>query len=91
MRQSKFTETQIVSILKEADAGRPVNEIWRHYGISAATHYKWKAKYGGLEVSDVKRLKELEYEHSWLKRMYADLSLENLALKDVIAKRSRAY
>jgi putative transposase len=60
MRQSKFTETQIVSMLKEADAGRPVNEIWRSYGISSATYYKWKAKYGGLEASDVKRLKELE-------------------------------
>ena len=73
MRQSKFTETQIVSILKEADAGRPVNEIWR--------------KYGGLDASDVKRLKELEHENSRLKRMYADLSLENAALKDVIAKK----
>ena len=87
MRQSKFTETQIVSILKEADAGWPVNEMWRKYGISSATYYKWKAKYGGLEVSDVKRVKELEPENNRLKRMYADLSLENEALKDVIAKK----
>lgn len=71
MRQSKFTETQIVSILKEADAGRPVNEIWRSYSISSATYYKWKAKYGGLEASDIKRLKELEHENGRLKRMYA--------------------
>ncbi|BCA57145.1 hypothetical protein W02_42850 [Nitrospira sp. KM1] len=76
MRQAKFTETQIVSILKEADAGRPVNEIWRHYGISSATYDKWKAKYGGLEASDVKRLKELEHENNRLKRLYAALSLE---------------
>ena len=87
MRQSKFTETQIVSMLKEADAGRPVNEIWRAYGISSATYYKWRAKYGGLEASDVKRLKDLEHEHSRLTRLYADLSLENAALKDVIAKK----
>ena len=87
MRQSKFTETKIVSILKEADAGRPVNEIWRSYGISSATYYKWKAKYGGLEASDIKRLKELEHEHSKLKRLYADMALENAALKDVIAKK----
>jgi putative transposase len=87
MRQSKCTETQLVSILKEADAGRPINEIWRHYGISSATYYKWKAKYGGLEASNVKRLKELEHEHSRLKRMYAALSLENAALKDVLAKK----
>ena len=82
MRQSKFTETQIVSILKEADAGRPVNEIWRKYGISSATYYKWKAKYGGLEASDIKRLKELEHENSKLKRLYADM-----ALKDVLPKK----
>ena len=88
MRQSKFTETQIVSILKEADAGRPVNEIWRKYGISSATYYKWKAKYGGLEASDVKRLKELEHENSRLKRMYADLSLENAAF---IERFNRTY
>ncbi len=87
MRQSKFTETQIVTILKEADAGRPVNEIWRKYGISSATYYKWKAKYGGLEASDLKRLRELEHENGRLKRLYADLSLENAALKDVIAKK----
>ena len=87
MRQSKFTETQILSMLKEADAGRPVNEIWRSYGISSATYYKWKAKYGGLEASDIKRLKELEHENSKLKRLYADMALENAALKDVIAKK----
>lgn len=68
-------------------AGRSVNEIWRQHGSSSATYYKWKAKDGGLEASDVKRLKALEHEHSRLKRMYADLSLENAALKDVIAKK----
>jgi putative transposase len=87
MRQSKFTETQIVAILKEADAGRPVNEIWRKYSISSATYYKWKAKYGGLEASDIKRLKELEHENSKLKRLYADVALENAALKDLIEKK----
>ena len=87
MRQSKFTETQIVSMLKEADAGRPVNEIWRNYGISSATYYKWKATYGGLEASDIKRLKELEHENSKLKRLYADMALENAALKDLIEKK----
>ena len=87
MRQSKFTETQIVSILKEADVGRPVNEIWRKYEISSATYYKWKAKYGGLEASDIKRLKELEHENSKLKRLYADMALENAALKDLIEKK----
>ena len=87
MRQSKFTETQIMTILKEADAGRPVNEIWRKYGISSATYYKWNATYGGLEASDIKRLKELEHENSKLKRLYADMALENAALKDLIEKK----
>jgi len=87
MRQSTFTETQIVSMLKEADAGRPVNEIWRSYRISSATYYKWKTKYGGLEGSDIKWLKELEHENSKLKRLYADMALENAALKDVLAKK----
>ena len=68
MRQSKFTETQIVTILTEADAGRPVNEIRRKDGISSATYDKWEATYGGLEASDLKRLKELEHENSRLKR-----------------------
>jgi putative transposase len=87
MKQSKFTESQIVAILKEADAGMPVNQIWRKHGISSATYYKWRAKYGGLEASDVRRMKELEAENSRLKRMYADLALENEAIKAVLKKR----
>ena len=86
MRQSTFTETQIMSILKEADAGRPVNEIWRKYSLSSATYYKWKATYGGVEASDITRLKELEHEHSKL-RLYADRALEHAARKDVIANK----
>ena len=87
MKKSRFSETQIVSILKEADAGMKVDEICRKHGISAATYYKWKSKYGGMEASDLKRVKEMEAEISRLKRMYADLALENDALKNLIEKK----
>ena len=87
MKRSRFSEHQIVRILKEVEGGRTVKEVCREYGFSDATYYNWKAKYGGMEASDIKRLRELEEENRRLKQMYADLSLENRALKDVIAKK----
>lgn len=87
MKKSKFTETQIVSILKQADAGIPVKDVCRQAGISTAAYYQWKSKYGGLEASDLKRVKELEAENAKLKRMYAELALDNAAMKDLIAKK----
>ena len=87
MKKSRFTENQVVSILKEADAGAKVKEICRRHGISDATFYNWKSKYGGMQASDLKRLRETEAELSKLKRMYADLSMENDALKDLIEKK----
>ena len=87
MKKSRFTESQIVSILKEADAGAKVKEICRRHGISDATYYNWKLKYGGMEASDLKRMKELEAENSKLKRMYADMAMENHALKELIDRK----
>ena len=88
MKQSKFTETQIVKALKEHENGRKVDEISRELGISNATFYKWKERYGGLEASDLKRLKDLEQENSKLKRMFAELSLDHHALKEILSKKN---
>lgn len=87
MRKSRFTESQIVQILKSVEAGRTVKDVCREHGVSDATYYNWKAKYGGMEASDIRRLKDLEDENRRLKQMFADLSLENRALKDVIEKK----
>lgn len=87
MKNSRYTETQIVKILKEVEGGRLVKEVCREYGISDATYYNWKSKYGGMEASDVKRLKDLEDENRRLKSMFAELSLEHRILKDIIEKK----
>lgn len=87
MKQTRFTETQIVAILKEADSGMLVKDVCRKHGISDATYYNWKSKCGGMEASDLKRTKEMERELSQLKRMYAELALENRAMKDLIEKK----
>lgn len=87
MRKSKFSENQIIAILKEVEQGRTVKDVCREHTVSEATYYQWKAKYGGMQASDVKKLRDLEDENRRLKQMYADLSLENRALKDVIAKK----
>ena len=87
MRKSRFTESQIVSILKDGDAGVPLAELVRKHGISRATYFNWKSKYAGATVADLRRMKELEAENAKLKRMYADLALENAAIKDVLSRK----
>jgi putative transposase len=87
MKRSKFSEEQIIGILREQEAGSPTAEVCRRHGISSATFYAWKAKFGGMEVSDAKRLKGLEDENAKLKRLLADAMLDNAGLKDLLAKK----
>ena len=87
MRNSKFSESQIAEILKEAEAGVAVAELARKHDISPATFYQWRSKYGGMSVSDMQRLRELEQENARLKRMYADLSLDHAVLKEALTKK----
>ena len=87
MRKSKYSETQIITILKAVEAGKSVRDVCREHEISDATYYKWKTKYGGMEATDIRRLRELEEENHRLKQMYAELSLDHRILKDVLTKK----
>ena len=87
MRKSRFTESQIVAILKQGEGGVPIAEIVRQHGISKATYFQWRSKYAGASVDELKRLRELEAENAKLKRMYAELALENAAIKDVLSRK----
>lgn len=87
MKATRFTESQIVAILKQQDSGQTVTQITREHGISEATFYNWRAKYGGMQVSEVKRLKELEDENRRLKKMFAELSLQNEIIKEALTKK----
>ena len=87
MKNSKFSEVQIIKILSEQNQGKAVNEICREHGISQTTFYKWKSKYGGLDVQQLSKMKELEKELSQYKKIVAELTLENVVMKDVISKK----
>jgi putative transposase len=87
MRKSKFTESQIVGILAEGESGLAVGDIGRKHGISNATYYQWKSKYAGVSANELKRIKDLEAENGKLKRMYAELALENSAIRDVLSRK----
>jgi putative transposase len=87
MKRSRFTEEQIIAVLREQEAGVPTVDVCRKHGISTATFYAWKAKYGGMDVSEAKRLKQLEDENAKLKRLLADAMLDNVALKDLLSKK----
>ena len=87
MKKTRYSDSQIIKALKEVEGGRKVKVICREYSISEATYYNWKSKYGGMEASDIKRLKELEAENRQLKQMYADLSLDHKVLKDIVGKK----
>lgn len=87
MKRSRFSEEQIIAVLKEQEAGMPTAEVCRRHGISSATFYKWKSKFGGLEVSDARRLRTLEQENSRLKRLLAEAMLDNVVLKDLASKK----
>jgi putative transposase len=87
MKRSRFSEEQIIAILKEQEAGLPTAEVCRRHGVSSATFYKWKAKFGGLEVSEAKRLRQLEDENAKLKKLLAEAMLDNAMLKEITAKK----
>jgi putative transposase len=87
MKVNRFTEEQIIGILQQAEAGAKATDLCRQHGMGEATFYKWKAKYGGLQVSDAQKLKRLEEENAKLKRVVADLTLDNVALKDLLGKK----
>lgn len=87
MKKSRYTESQIIEALKEVDTGMKVEKVCRQHVISSATYYNWKSEYGGMEASDVKRLKEFKEKHTKLKNMFADFSIDNNAIKELVAKK----